>query len=48
MDFAKAAGKILKAHGIVEPGEPKSLPLEQVDGMVSAVILTTKTGLGMT
>ena len=36
LDFARAAGKILKAHGIVKSEEPRSLPLEQVDGMMSA------------
>ena len=36
MNFARAADKILKVHGIVKSEEPKSLPLEQVDGMTSA------------
>jgi len=36
LDFARAAGKILKAHGIVKSEEPRSLPFDQVDGMVSA------------
>ena len=36
LGFARATGKILKAHGIVRSEEPKSLPLEQMDGMMSA------------
>jgi hypothetical protein len=36
LDFVRAAGKPLKAHGIVKSRELKSLPLEQVDGTMSA------------
>lgn len=36
LDFARAVSKILKAHGIVKSEEPKSLSLDQVDGMMSA------------
>jgi hypothetical protein len=35
LGFGRATGKILKAYGIVRSKEPKSLPLEQMDGIMS-------------
>lgn len=31
IDIAKAAGTILKSHGIIESGEPRAISLEEVD-----------------
>jgi hypothetical protein len=34
LDIAKAAGKILEGHGIIDSEEPTSVPLQQLDGML--------------
>lgn len=34
-DIAKAAGTVLKSHGIIETAEPKSVSLDQARGMMS-------------
>jgi hypothetical protein len=34
IDIAKAVGKILSTHGLLEATEPKTMSLEQVNGML--------------
>ena len=36
LDIAEATGKILRAHGVIENEEPKSLQLEQVNEMMES------------
>lgn len=35
LDFAREAGKVLQKHGALQTAEPKQVPLEQIDGMLS-------------
>lgn len=36
LDVAKAAGKILTKHGLIQQEEPKQLPIDQVDAMMES------------